>query len=141
MSARFFIDTNVLAYAFARQASDKRQHALQLVERGLNTGLGLVSFQVAQEFLNLCQRKFAPPMTAGEAQIFLQEVLTPFCKVFPSIDLLKSGLELRQRYKYSFYDSLIIAAALEAGCELLYSEDWRHGQHIGRLRIVNPFVT
>jgi predicted nucleic acid-binding protein len=58
-----------------------------------------------------------------------------------SIDLLKSALELKERCRYSFYDSLIIAAALEADCDLLYSEDLHHGQQIGRLRIVNPFVT
>jgi len=141
MSDRFFLDTNVLAYAFARQASDKRQLALQIVERGLNTGMGIISFQVAQEFLNVSQRKFTPPMTAGEAQIFLREVLTPLCLVIPSIALLANALEVKDRYKYSFYDSLIIAAALEADCDLLYSEDLHHGQHIGRLRIANPFVT
>lgn len=135
------MDTNVLAYAFARQASDKRQLALQLVERGLNTGMGTISLQVAQEFLNVSQRKFTPPMAAGEAQIFLQEVLTPLCLVIPSIALLANALEVKDRYKYSFYNSLIIAAALEAGCDLLYSEDLHHSQHIGRLRIVNPFVT
>ncbi|MGO9173768.1 MAG: hypothetical protein ACLP7P_17645 [Rhodomicrobium sp.] len=58
MSAKFFFDTNILAYAFSPAFPEKRQRALQLVERGLNTGTGTISFQVAQEFLSLCQRKF-----------------------------------------------------------------------------------
>lgn len=135
-----FFDTNILAYAFTRQVPDKRQRALQLVERGLNSGRGVISFQVAQEFLNLCQRKFTPPMTYNEAQIFLEEILLPLCRVFPSITLLGSALQVKDRYKFHFYDALIVAAALEAGCERLYSEDLQHGQAIGSLRVENPFA-
>ncbi len=141
MSASFFLDTNILAYAFTRQSPDKRKRALQLMELGLNTGAGTISFQVAQEFLNLSQRKLTPPMTLGEAQVFLHEVLAPLCRVFPSMTLLSSALEIRDRYKFHFYDSLIVAAALEAGCERLYSEDLQHGQQTAQLRIENPFVT
>ncbi len=141
MSAKFFLDTNILAYAFTRQSLDKRKRALQLLEFGLNTGAATISFQVAQEFLNLSQRKLTPPMTLGEARIFLQEVLTPLCRVFPSMTLLGSAMEIKDRYKFHFYDSLIVAAALEAGCERLYSEDMQHGQQIAQLRIENPFVT
>ena len=141
MSASFFLDTNVLAYAFDPAAPAKRERARELVNEALSSGSGCISLQVAQEFLNICLRKFAVPMTVPEAAAYLEETLTPLCRVFPSIDLLKSALELKERCRYSFYDSLIIAAALEAGCELLYSEDLHHGQQIGRLRIVNPFVT
>ena len=100
----------------------------------------MISFQVAQEFLNLCQRKFTPPMTYNEAQIFLEEILLPLCRVFPSITLLGSALQVKDRYKFHFYDALIVAAALEAGCERLYSEDLQHGQAIGSLRVENPFA-
>ena len=141
MSASFFIDTNVLAYAFDPADLAKRERARELVNEALRSGNGCISLQVAQEFLNICLRKFAVPMTVPEAAAYLQETLTPLCRVFPSIELLKSGLELKERCKYSFYNSLIIAAALEAGCDLLYSEDLHHGQQIGRLRIASPFVT
>jgi predicted nucleic acid-binding protein len=141
MSAKFFLDTNILAYAFTRQSLDKRKRASQLLELGLNTGAATISFQVAQEFLNLSQRKLTPPMTLGEARIFIQEVLTPLCRVFPSTTLLGSAMEIKDRYKFHFYDSLIVAAALEAGCERPYSEDLQHGQQIAQLRIENPFVT
>jgi predicted nucleic acid-binding protein len=141
MSVRSFFDTNILAYAFTWDFPEKRQRASQLVERGLNAGTGIISFQVAQEFLSLSQRKFTPPLAIGEAQVFLREVLTPLCHVFPSMALLGSALEIKDRYKFHFYDSLIVAAALEAGCERLYSEDLQHGQQIAQLRIENPFVT
>ena len=141
MSAKFFLDTNVLAYAFDLTDQPKRQRARELIAEAIETSRGCISFQVAQEFLNICTRKFTVPMTVPEAAVYLRETLTLLCRVFPSIDLLQSALEQKDRYKYSFYDSLIIAAALEAKCDVLYSEDLHHGQHIGQLRIENPFVT
>ena len=57
----------------------------------------------------------------------------------PSAGLYTQALELKARWKFSFYDSLIVAAALEAGCKRLYSEDLQHGQRIQGLRIENPF--
>jgi len=58
----------------------------------------------------------------------------------PSEALYRRALEIKPRYGYSFYDSLIIAAALTAGCRRVYSEDLQHGQRIGQLTIVNPFL-
>ena len=58
----------------------------------------------------------------------------------PSHALYRRALEIQARYRYGFYDSLIIAAALEAGCQRLLSEDMQHGQQIEHLRIVNPFL-
>ncbi len=82
---------------------------------------------------------------AGISGIFLdlmRSTLEPLCKVYPdSTALFEAALDSHGRYKHSFYDSLIIAAALDARCELLYSEDLQHGQQIRRLRIVNPFVS
>ncbi len=140
MSAKFFLDTNILAYAFTWDSPEKRLRAQQLVERGINSHNGTISFQVAQEFLSLSQRKFNPPLGKAEAQLYLREVLTPLCRVFPSMALLDNALEIKDRYKFHFYDALIVAAALEAGCERLYSEDLQHGQSIGALRIENPFA-
>ena len=141
MSARFFLDTNILVYSFDPTAPLKRQKAASLVNEALISGKGCISLQVAQEFLNLCQRKFAVPMTAAEAAGYLRTTLASLCKVFPPVSLLEDALDLRQKLGYRFYGSLIVAAAREAGCEKLYSEDMHHGQSIGRLRIENPFVT
>jgi predicted nucleic acid-binding protein len=141
MSTRFFLDTNIFVYTFDHTSPSKQQRATELVSEALSSGKGCISLQVAQEFLNLCQRKFPAPMTAAEATQHLKAVLAPLCTVFPTIALLEEALDLRQNLRFSFYDSLIIAAALEAGCTLLYSEDLHHGQQIGQLRIENPFVT
>lgn len=139
MSADFFLDTNIIAYVFDPHQHDKRHKSEELVDKALRTGNGCISAQVIQEFLNLCTRKFAKPMSYERAQSFLREVLSPLCKVFPTMPLFESALQVQERWRYSFYDALVIAAALEAGCGVLYSEDLQHNQEIAALTICNPF--
>jgi len=66
--------------------------------------------------------------------------LFPICEVFPSEKLYHNSLDIHEKFKYSFYDSLIIAAAIEANCKILYSEDLQHNQKIYDLMIINPFM-
>lgn len=139
MPAEFFLDTNVLVYTFDRRDPEKRASALALVERALETGDGIVSGQVVQEFLNVALHKFERPLTAGEAVRYLRDVLDPLCAIFSSLALYEHAISLQARWRFGFYDSLIVSAALEAGCKTLYSEDLQDGQEVESLRIVNPF--
>jgi predicted nucleic acid-binding protein len=90
--------------------------------------------------LNVLTRKLPTPMTTEGAKDFLQQVLVLLWRVSPSPALYERALDLQTRYRYGFYDSLIIAAALDAGCTRLYSEDLQDGQRIEGLTIKNPFV-
>jgi predicted nucleic acid-binding protein len=128
-------------YTFDSSASKKKRRAQELVEQALRTQEGVVSTQVVQEFLNVATTKFTVPLTLSDAQQYLHDVLSPLCTVFPSIDLFRQALLLQQETRYSFYDSLIIGGALQAGCEILYSEDLQHDQQIRGLRILNPFTS
>lgn len=139
MSANFFLDTNVLIYTFDEGNPEKRDRARTLVAEALAESRGAISYQVVQEFLNGALRKFSKPLTATDAERYLTVVLEPLCTVFASVELFHQAVEISGRWKCSFYDSLIIASALQAGCTTLYSEDLQHGQKIGPLRIVNPF--
>ena len=79
-------------------------------------------------------------MSHSQAQEYLEQVLFPICNFYPNEDFYKRGLKLQERWRFSWYDSLIICAALEAGCEILYSEDLQHQQKIETLTIINPFI-
>lgn len=127
MSAKFFLDTNILVYCFERAAIPKGEIARKLLRSAIETGNGAINYQVAQEFLNLALRKFPVPLTPAEAARFLEMVLRPLCQVHSSTGLLSSALGLATRYQLSWYDSLIVAAALEAECSILYTEDLQHG--------------
>ena len=138
MSVDFF-DSNVFIYLFDTTDVRKRELAFDLVNRGLIDGKVCISHQVVQETLNVMVRKLPKPMAADTAQTFLQHTLVPLWRVMPSAALYQRGLALQARWKFSFYDSMIVAAALEAGCKRLLSEDLQHGQRIEGMRIENPF--
>ncbi|MDE2851690.1 MAG: PIN domain-containing protein [Acidobacteriota bacterium] len=139
MPAEFFLDTNIFVYTFDRRDPEKQARARALVEQALGTGDGVVSSQVVQEFLNVAVQKFERPLSDEQALRYLREVLDPLCSVFPSISLYETALSLHRRWRFSFYDSLILAAALESDCKVLYSEDLQDGQEIESLTVVNPF--
>jgi predicted nucleic acid-binding protein len=140
MSGRFFLDTNIFAYAFDAKAPAKARRAIQLIRQAADTGEGVVSYQVVQEFFNLAFRRFAQPMSVVDAEQYLITVFRPLLAVHSSSALYIEGLRIAGKYQLSWYDSLIVAAALQSQCTLLFSEDLQHGQKIEDLRIENPFV-
>jgi predicted nucleic acid-binding protein len=140
MSAKYFLDTNIFIYSFDPQYPDKRDVARILIKTALEDGTGCVSYQVVQEFLNVATRKFVEPLSIADASRYLTAVMEPLCETFSTVNLYRDGLEIMERWHYSFYDSLIIASAIASDCRILYTEDMQHGQKIGNLGIINPFV-
>lgn len=132
-----FLDTNVIVYLFDPRDSRKQAIAATLIERGLLEGTALISHQVVQETLNVVSR--APVLAQSDSTRLLDAVLLPLWRVQPSPGLFHRSLEIRMRYGYSLYDSLIVAAALEAGCDRILSEDLQHGQRIEALVVEDPF--
>jgi len=134
-----FIDSKVFIYLFDPTDTRKQKTARQVIETALENDSGCISFQVVQETLRVITGKLARPATPQAAQLFLQHSLQPLWRVMPSAALYEQCLALRQRWQLSFYDALIVAAALEAGCKRLLSEDLQQGQRIEGLRVENPF--
>lgn len=132
MSTRPFVDTNVLLYLLSTDAAkaDKAEALL--------AGRIVISVQVLNEFANVARRKLG--LDWDEIGQALADVRR-FADVHPlSLDTHDRGLAVAQRYRLSVYDSMIVAAALEAGCTTLASEDLQADQRLeGRLTIRNPF--
>jgi predicted nucleic acid-binding protein len=139
MSAKYFIDTNVFVYSFDDRHPEKKERSLQVIQDALDTGMGIISTQVIQEFMNVATQKFVVPMNMEDSKAYLRVVLNPLCQVYPNLVLYENCLDLQMRTRYSFYDSLILAAGIQGGCSLLYSEDLQDGQEIQGVRIVNPY--
>jgi predicted nucleic acid-binding protein len=131
-AADTFFDTNVLLYMLSDDTA-KADRAETLLASG-----GVVSVQVLNEFASVAVGKKALKFPE------VREVLTTIravCSVKPvDIETHELGLEVAERYRFSIYDSLIVAAALRADCSVLYSEDLQHDQTIERLTIRNPFA-
>ena len=140
MSADRFIDTNVFVYQL--DSSDKRKHRIAegIVRDALASGKACISFQVVQECLNVALRKAAVPLSPDQARGYLDVVLLPLMQVQPSAALYHRALDVQQRWRFGFYDSLIVASALSAGCTQLLSEDLQDGQRIEALVVKNPFA-
>lgn len=135
-----FIDSNVFVYLFDDTDPPRQATARRVVERGIATGSSVISFQVIQEVLNVTTHKMARPLTGADAIAFFDTILAPMWRVFPSAELYRRAVEIKVRYQLSFYDSLIVAAALETGCTRLLTEDLQDGQTISSLTVVNPFT-
>jgi predicted nucleic acid-binding protein len=138
--AKFFLDTNIFVYTFDEISSVKRARARELVELAPTTRLGVVSHQVIQEFLNVASQKFSVPLSNADCRAYLEQVLAPLWRVSPTVALCLRALDIRERSGYGFYDALIVSAALEAGCRILYSQDLQHGRQFGSLTLVDPFA-
>ncbi|MDZ7718163.1 MAG: PIN domain-containing protein [Balneolaceae bacterium] len=140
MSDRYFLDTNIIVYSFDVSDPQKQKTAKKLITDGLIQNQGVISYQVVQEFINVSTRKFETPLSIKDCRQYVDSVLDQMWEVYSSKDLVYSAFDIHERWQYSFYDSLIIAAAIEASCNILYSEDLQHKQKIYSLQILNPFV-
>jgi len=139
MSARFFLDSNVFIYSFDSTAPGKARRAADLIREAHSSHKGVVSFQVIQEFFNFALRRSVPPMTAADAGIYLSTVFQPLPTIQSSLELYRQALSIHDRHRISWYDALIVAAAVSADCPVLFSEDLQDGQKFEQTRVRNPF--
>jgi predicted nucleic acid-binding protein len=139
MSVDRFLDTNVFVYQLEGQDARKAAIAQVLIQQGIATGNTCISFQVVQECLNTAIRKALVPLGGPEMGRYLETVLAPLLRVQSTLKLYRASLDIQSHYRFAYYDALIVAAALDAGCATLYSEDLQDGQHIDGLTIVDPF--
>jgi predicted nucleic acid-binding protein len=139
MSARYFVDTNVLIYAHDRAAGERHHTARDLVSQLWRERVGAISTQVLQELYVNVRRKAAAPISIGQAQRLIDDYLLWQVVINDGTSIVRA-LELEERYALSFWDALIVQAAERSGASVLYSEDLSHGQIYGLVRVLNPFL-
>ena len=130
-SSDAFLDTNILAYALSTDVT-KARRSDELMDAG-----GVISVQVLNEFTLVARRKYSLEWTFVRAR--LSELREAFTVVPLTLPTHVRGIALCERFGLGLYDSMIVAAALEAGCQTLWSEDMQDGQVIEGLTIRNPF--
>ena len=137
MSARYFVDTNILMYAHDTSAGDKHARAKALVEDLWQNRSGVVSTQVLQELAVNLRRKAKKPLDAKATRDIVSDYLA-WQVVVNGGDSILEALDLEVRYQVSFWDALVVQAAQVSGAEILYSEDLSDGQTYGTVRVINP---
>jgi predicted nucleic acid-binding protein len=127
-----FWDTNVFVYAFITGPKQ------QIARRRLASG-GVISVQVLNEFANVMSRKMR--QSWDDVERFLSAIQMRFPTAVPlTIQTHAAALALARDHRIAFYDALIVAAAIEAGCDRLYSEDLQHGRRFGDCVVLDPFL-
>ena len=137
MSDRSFFDTNVLVYADDKATPAKQRRALELVAEHRRAGTGVLSSQVLQEYFVTVTRKLRVDTTIARRKV---ELLAEFDLVVLDLDDILAAIDLHRLHGFSFWDALVLRAAKESTCTVLFSEDLQPGRVIDGVHIVNPFV-
>lgn len=135
---KVFVDTNIIVYAYDASAGEKHKKAVEIMEGLWDSGHGIISPQVLQEFFVNVTRKISKPLDIVTARGIVKDLLKWKVIVVDGETILEA-IDIHKQYKYSFWDSMVIQAAIQGGANLLYSEDLSEGQAIGSVKIKNPF--
>ena len=141
MKDKCFLDTNIFIYAIdtSLDLKEKRETSRHLIQECIRNETGVISIQVLQEFYQVATHKIQIPLSSEEALEYLRYIAV-LDTIHPDLDMIVSGIHLHEKTRLSFWEALIVQAALTAGCTQLLSEDLQHGMEIDRLIVENPFL-
>ena len=139
MSGDCFVDTNILVYVRDASEPEKQKKAHHWLAALWESGRGRLSFQVLSEYYVTVTSKLDPGMKAEDARADIRNLM-----VWKPVEIDRNVMEgawiVQDRYTFSWWDSLIVAAAQQAGCSCLLTEDMQHEQEVGGITIINPFI-
>lgn len=139
MNGSCFVDTNILMYVHDASAGAKHTKAKEIVRDLWESRRGVISTQVLQELCVNARRRIQPPVAPEQLKLIVEAYMGWEVVVNTAASVVQA-LELEARYRISFWDALIVNAAEEGDCEVLYSEDLSANQRYGTVRVINPFV-
>jgi predicted nucleic acid-binding protein len=138
MSAKAFLDTNILVYAYDRHDPRKQERAQELLTNGIMQENLSLSVQVLGEFFNVVTRHIPQPMLVDDAREIIRSIsIVPVQEI--DLTMVNRAIETHNTYQVSYWDSLIISAAERTGCAILLSEDLSDGQTYHNITVRNPF--
>ncbi|MDI1250913.1 MAG: PIN domain-containing protein [Lacunisphaera sp.] len=137
MTAQFFLDTNIVAYAASSRNEDGAKTAISRQLLGADSVA--VSAQVLQEFFVVVTRKFKPPLSVADAEVYLDALeRMPIASLTP--ELIRRAIRLQERHQISYWDAAILSAAKELAATTVFSEDLNNGQTYDGVTVINPFL-
>lgn len=139
MKDRVFLDTNIIVYAHNRSSGNKNAIAKEILDYLWESKKGVISVQVLQEFFVCVTEKIINPLQIKNARMIL-EYLSSWDVVVNDKYITLKAIDLQEKYRFSFWDSLVIQAAIQSQARVLLSEDLPDGQNVKDLKILNPFT-
>lgn len=138
MTAKYFLDTNVLVYAFDCEHPRKQGIAKDYLQRLVTDEHYLISWQVVNEFCQVILRKLTPQISSAKLEEFVnglpEQRIAPFTKA-----MITKAIHIQRVAHFAFWDSMILSTAILSGCDMVLTEDLSHGQTIEQITIINPF--
>jgi predicted nucleic acid-binding protein len=134
---RSFLDSNVLVYTDDHDTPDKQRRALDLLAEHRRARTGVVSLQVLQEYFVAATRRLGVDAAIARRKV---ELFADYHVVVLDVEDVLAAIDLHRLEPLSFWDALLVRAAKQAGCRVLYTEDLQHGRTVDGVRIVNPFL-
>jgi predicted nucleic acid-binding protein len=138
MKDKVFLDTNIIVYAHDRSSREKHAVAREIMDYLWESRKGVISVQVLQEFFVCVTKKIVKPLHLKNARTILEYLFSWDVVVNDKYITLKA-IDLQEKYQFSFWDSLVIQAAIQSKARILFSEDLADGQVVKDLKILNPF--
>jgi predicted nucleic acid-binding protein len=135
---RVFLDTNILIYAYDASAGQKNRTAKELLVELWKSKTGMLSTQVLQEFFVSVTTKIQKPLSIEKTKLIIRDLLHWEVIINDETSIL-NAIDIHKKHQSSFWDAMILQAAVNRGARLLYTEDMTHGQVVQGVRIVNPF--
>jgi predicted nucleic acid-binding protein len=139
MKDKAFLDTNIIVYGHDRSSGEKHTVAKEIMDYLWESRKGVISVQVLQEFFVCVTKKIVNPLPIKNARIIL-EYLSSWDVVVNDKYITLKAIDLQEKFRFSFWDSLIIQAAIQSQARILLSEDLPNGQAVDTLKIINPFT-
>src|SRR2546423_15433063 len=136
MPTRSFFDTNILIYADDKAAPAKQPKPLDLAAEHRRARTGVVSLQVLQEYFVTVTKKLQVDAAIARRKV---ELLAEFDVASPEVSDILAAIDLHRLHRFSFWDALILRAAKQSGCSILFSEDMQGSREVDEVRIANPF--
>ena len=139
MNGKIFVDTNILIYAHDLDSGMKHEKAAALLGQLWESETGVLSTQVIQEFYVNVTRKIPHPLSPAQARGLIDNYFA-WPIIINGTETIRRASEIEERYRLSFWDALIIAAAVEGRADQILTEDLKAGETIEGIQIVNPFI-
>ena len=140
MNAKLFVDTNILVYSRDASEPDKQTKALEWLSLIWKERSGRISYQVLNEYYVTVTQRLKPGLNKDEARSDINDLQSWKPTTVDRV-VIDGAWSIQDQYELSWWDCLILSAALKLDCQYLLTEDMQHDQNVGGLRLVNPFIT
>lgn len=140
MKSKYFLDTCMFIKSFDKEAPKEMEIAKRLIKEALKSNKGIISYQVIQELLIEAMHNFKNPIKPLDSKVYISNFLFPICEVFPTVDLVKSAIDIVVETGLVFNKAIKVASAVQGNAKIFYTNDFGEIYELKGIKVINPFI-